>query len=616
MNVALLLVLFILSLCCTVAQGRNLYPSCQGDERQGFAGAGGETTIFALPQKTRALTLVCLAYEVSSLMGGMKKGEKDPCYVPHQTEYLHRIVVRAATEDEATRKVNVTDFDVKDLAGGSLGNVVIRLLGMSKVSLVFMNDATNHQCSLRIRAIISFAEQAEPTQQERLPVAVSVVPRTVYVKRSAMTTVLLRYPWGTNMHEAQSDVVKLVALSKECGTGYFDGHAMRIPSSFPPVNHLGDPATLGARDYYFDTPETYRVCYYGKGNQTGSEIAVIRVFDGNPTYYQMVSGQDEQGRVFVGAEATVKFYGYDLDTRPGGDSAKFVTDAEDCATAKPAGGVAESTDLGPGDSYGPGTTYTLWTWVLRKAGAFKLCYKRRNGVWTEVPSIADVDPEVASTSTSGATEPKHIPRPTDPVTKAECPMASTTPEAPWISYKSLKFTFNGTRLPKDLLKTLSQRFCIPRAALAVTHVTHDPDGRQVMYLSILCEDLGEAASCDTVERQNYILSLGQQKLTPLVGLGIASVEGSRHLFAFGDDVVVLKKYGGHILVLLITCLTVVVVVAMAVYGVLKYRESRQYFIQFGADDAEVEDMYATDGPDDLGYRRPRGVKDAVIEVEE
>nr|AGN32901.1 golgi/lysosome glycoprotein [Trypanosoma rangeli] len=616
MNVALLLVLFVLSLCCTVAQGKNLYPSCQGNERQGFAGAGGETTIYTLPEKVRALTLTCLAYEVSSLMGGMKKGEKDPCHVPHQTEYLHRIVVRAATEDKATGNVNTTDFDVKDLAGGSLGNVFIRLLRESTISVVFMNNAMNHQCSLRIRAVMSFAEQAEPAQQERLPVVVSVVPRTVYVKRSATTAVLLRYPRGTNMQEAQLDVVKLVALSKECATGYVDGHAMRLLSSLPSVNHLHDPETLGARDYYFDTPETYRICYYGKGNQTGSEIAVIRVFDGNPTYYQMISGQDEQGRVFVGAEATVKFYGYNLDTRPDGDRAKFVNDAEDCATAKPAGGVAEATDLGPGDSYGPGTTYTLWTWVLRNAGAFKLCYKRRNGVWTEVPSITDVDPDTASTTTSGATEPKHIPRPTDPVTKAECPMASTRPDAPWISYKSLKFTFNDTRLPKDLLKALSQRFCIPRAALAVTHVTHDADGRQVMYLSILCEDLGEEAFCDTVERQNYILSLGQEKLAPLVGLGIASVEGSRHLFAFGDDVVVLKKYGGHLLALLITCVTVVVVMAMAVYGVLKYRESRQYFIQFGADDAEVEDMYATDGVDDLGYHRSRGVKDAVIEVEE
>ncbi|RNF26185.1 golgi/lysosome glycoprotein [Trypanosoma conorhini] len=147
-------------------------------------------------------------------------------------------------------------------------------------------------------------------------------------------------------------------------------------------------------------------------------------------------------------------------------------------------------------------------------------------------------------------------------------------------------------------------------------MTHDSDGHQVMYLSILCEDLGEAASCDTVERQNYILSLGKQQLALLVGPGIASVEGSRHLFAFGDDVTVVKTYGGHLLAVLITCLTVVVVVAMAVYGVLKYRENRQYFIQFGADDADVEDMYAADGPDGLGPPRRRVVKDAVIEVEE
>ncbi|RNF26184.1 golgi/lysosome glycoprotein [Trypanosoma conorhini] len=414
MNLAPLLTLFLLSLCCPVAQGVNLYPSCQGGELQGSADAGGETTIFALSQKTRALKLTCLAYEVSSLMGGMKKGAKDPCGVAHQTEYLHRLVIRAATEDKASGKVNLTDFDVKDLAGGSLGDVVIRLPGPSRLSLVFMNNAVNRRCSLRIRAIMSYTEKTEPTQQESLPVAVSVVPRTVYVKRSATTSVFLRYPQGTDMRAAQSDVVKLVDLSKECATGGAGGHIMRLPPSLPPMPHLGDPATLGLRDYYFDTPETYRVCYYGNGTQTGAELAVIRVFDGNPAYYQVVSGQDEEGRVFVGAKTTVKFHGYDLDTRPGGDRAKFVSDSEECATAKAAGGVSEATNLGPGDSYGPGTTYTLWTWVLREAGAFKVCYKRRNGVWTEVPSITDVGPDAAAAPTPGATDPKRVPRPTDP----------------------------------------------------------------------------------------------------------------------------------------------------------------------------------------------------------
>ncbi|KAH9599953.1 hypothetical protein LSM04_004615 [Trypanosoma melophagium] len=610
--------LLFLSLGCSLVQGSNLYPSCEGKEVQGSAGAGGEVTIHEIPSTVRNLTLTCLVYEVTSLTGGLNRDGWDPCSVPHQTEYLHRLVIRAKKENKNTGNSVVTDYDVKDMAGGSLGDISIRLPDAGKFSLVFMNKGNNARCTLQIRAIISYLQSAKEAQSTHLPVVVSVIPRTVYIRRTSTTKFILRYPKGADVHKARRDIVTLKSLDKECADNISEGSDMRLPSSKSEFNSFEDPSTLGERDYFFDRPETYRVCYRARGDTLSTELAVVRVFDGNPSYYQIIDGQDKDGRVLVGVKTTIKFHGFDLDTRPEGDRAKFVWDSEDCATASPAGGVPEDTDLGPADDYGPATTYTLWTWVLRQGGAFKICYKRRHGLWTEVPSVTDLGYNTAPTAAPGSANNSVIPQPTDPVTKKGCPMApENTRENPWVSYEAIRLTLNTTRLPADFLKRVSQTFCIPRAALAVTHITHNMERRQVVYISILCEDLGEARPCDTLERQNYILSLGKANSSILTDLSIVSVKGINSLFAFGDDPLFVKGDRDHTLVISLTCLTVVLVTAMTVFGVLKYRENRQYFVQFGTDDDDVADMYETSVPVGRGGSTGRSaIKNSVIEVED
>ncbi|PWV17931.1 putative Golgi/lysosome glycoprotein 1 [Trypanosoma cruzi] len=615
MKTSLFLALLLFSVCCPVVQGGNLYPRCQGEELLGTADAGEESIFFKIRRYSKALTLTCLAYEVISI-SDVGRGERDPCQVEHQTEYQYRLVIRATMVDEATGKIIETDYDVKGLAGGSLGDLLIHSAELSKFSLVFMNKATNVRCRLRIRALMSYTERTKPFEREGLPVVIGLEPTSVYRNRSSTTKLFLSYPSGTNMQEAQSDVVKLTNLEKECADEHSQGHAMRPQPTPQSMEFIDDTSLVGLRDYYFDSSETLRICYHKKGKSVGAELAIVRVFECNPYGYEVVKGQDDEGRVYVGVETTIKFYGYDLDTRDLGDRAKFANDFEDCATAPPAGGVPEGLPLAPAESYGPGTRYTLWTWVLREGGFFKVCYKTRDGAWVEVPNIIDVAYDAPSTYAPGSSSPPSIPRPRDPITQEECPMAIERPGEPWTVYKSLKLTFNESKISEEYLLVLSRAFCIPRSALAVTRMTHDGEGHQVIYLSILCEELGDAAPCDTVERQNYILTLGKSNSTILSDIGILSVEGSRHLFAFGDDTVTMKGTGGRVMTLLITCATVVLVAAMAVYGVLKYRENRQYFIQFGNDDAEVEDMYAASDPRNTEHKGPLPVKDAVIEVEE
>ncbi|ORC85146.1 golgi/lysosome glycoprotein [Trypanosoma theileri] len=622
MKLILVFLISLLSFCCSLVHGSSLYPSCEGQEVQGSAGAGGEVTIHEIPKKLKNLTLTCLVYEVTSLTGGLNRDGWDPCSVPHQTEYLHRLVLRAKEKNKLTGNYDVTDYDVKDMAGGSLGDISIRLPEAGHFSLVFMNKGENPRCSLQIRAIMNYMESAKESQDAYLPVVVSVVPRAVYIRRTSTTKFILRYPKGTNMHKAKNDIVTLKGLDKECADNTSEGIGMRLPSVKSDFHSFEDPSTLGERDYFFDTPETYRICYRAKGDALSTELAVVRVFDGNPSYYQIVEGQDKDGRVLVGVKTTIKFHGFDLDTRPEGDRAKFVRDSEDCATASPAGGVPESTDLGPSDDYGPSTTYTLWSWVLRQGGAFKICYKRRHGIWTEVPSVTDLGYSAAGPPTTTApgdsNSPAVIPQPTDPITKKACPMAQeNTRENPWVSYEAIRMTLNTTKLPDDFLKKVSQSFCIPRAALAVTHITHNMEKRQVVYISILCEDLGETRPCDTMERQNYILSLGKENSSILTDLSIASVKGINSLFAFGDDPLFTKGNGDRTVVVLLACLTVIMVTGMIVFGMVKYRENRQYFVQFGTDDDEVADMYENDMPVGRGGTTGRSaIKNAVIEVED
>lgn len=62
----------------------------------------------------------------------------------------------------------------------------------------------------------------------------------------------------------------------------------------------------------------YRLCYRRSSEQIAHQSAILRVFASNPSHYEISAKEsdnkndtnDQSGRVIVGNEATIAFYGY------------------------------------------------------------------------------------------------------------------------------------------------------------------------------------------------------------------------------------------------------------------------------------------------------------------
>ncbi|RHW71097.1 Golgi/lysosome glycoprotein 1 [Trypanosoma brucei equiperdum] len=610
-------VALLLQLSHASVRALSLFPTCSENEYTGGGLPGKEWVVQRFDKPGRNLTIHCLAYEVKPVdTTNAKYMGPGPCQIDHQTEFSFRLFVRATYKDSKSGEQVTEEYDVKDMAGGSLSDVAIRLAHKSDLSLVFANTAANHECGLEARVSFRFTHDAKVAAVSDVPVLVGVQPRIVHAKNSVPTRFIFRSSDSTKGGVSEREEFFLISAKEECSTSTgSNSYLMSHPSS-PPLfdeDFTGaNTSTFAARDVFIDTARAYRICSRKANTEDVTEVGVVRSFEVNPSYYQVVGGQNADGKVYVMKRTTIKFYGSDLDTRPRRNQAKFVSDTEDC-DASAAGGVPETLALEPEDRFGPKATSVLWSWVLKRGGAYKVCFKRTGMPWVEVPSIDIVNSAADITNADGNITYR---QPVDPVTKELCPMAPpNTPENRWSMYNSIMLTLKSKTLPSNYLQTLSKALCVPRTAMALSRVTHGKDGRVRLFISIFCEELGEDRTCDTVERQNYIISASKQGSEALAAAGIESAEGSRDMFALGDDPNPRMGWG-RVLSIFAICGTVVAVACLVVYGVLKYRENRQYFVNFGVEDEDVDDMYISNIPTAGAAVNSAGTKGSVIEVED
>ncbi|CCW62457.1 unnamed protein product [Phytomonas sp. EM1] len=268
---------------------------------------------------------------------------------------------------------------------------------------------------------------------------------------------------------------------------------------------------------------------------------------------------------------------------------KLVDDTDSCKDGAPSAGLPINTNLYPKNNFGPNTTYAFWTVVTKKSGSYKVCYKRRGEEWTEIPSIHIAWPQVGPTQNS---TPTSFPIPIDPVTKEACPTAPTGGD-PWVDYSSLRFKMKK-RKPMDVFANMIVNlFCVPRSAFTIIRMTHEIDGQQVVYVVFACSGVllkdGRPA-CDTIERSNYAVTLSKVNSTLLQVNDIDEISGSTSIASAGDDPDVSPRVRSFFPTLII-CITALACSGMLVFAVLKYRERRQYFVQFGMDDDGIDDMY-------------------------
>lgn len=640
-RLCLTLLVTLTALLACVVQGKNLYPACDGEELKTSAGAGESVTVLRGTTEGTAFTLTCFAHEVTSVRGNQKDPSKDHCKIPHQTEYPYRLLVRAEyTDDSGTQRKR--DFDLRDLSGGSVDGVTMRMNYPSRFSVIFVNVANAAGCTLSFHALLTYSVTT-PTPKESVdfgyvPSVVAVRPATIYSGQPA--TLVLQFPETIDPTSNTRDRVFLIPLKERCESAMTISSmdTGSLPPSFSPLNP-GSVYTAWSK--HFSESGSYRLCHESRGKVSATvELAVLTSFSSNPAYFDILEGATSSGQVFTGVPVTVKFFGSDLDTRPNGDKAKLVEEDETCREGKAAGGVPVGTDLGPSDNFGANTTYSLWTMTILYGGAYKLCYQRAGmEAWAEVPYISTVDPGTAADTKETESA---VPTPKNAETGDLCPMAPLPLEGrPWVKYQSVKLVMMATKTVQELTDTVVSLFCVPRSAFSITRLTHNKQREQVVYLAFMCDNVTSregALVCDNTERANYAVSLGDSKTSELLKqYQIQSITGSTSMATSDDDPSLIPRQGSSTVGTLLVCLTVLGVVWMVAYSVAKCREKRQYMVQFGMDDADIDDMYAAGdvplsgavasfpaercyelGPmtPPANHSRGAGVRDAMIEMED
>ncbi|GET86003.1 golgi/lysosome glycoprotein, putative [Leishmania tarentolae] len=603
------------ALSASAEDAKRLYPACGATEHSTSAGSQVTSTLYSFSGRTDSLTLTCLAYEVVSVK--TNQADKDYCLVEHQTEYMYTLSIQAVytTDNGATVARN---FSIRDMKGGSLTELAVAMPMRSRFSIVFTNLATDPRCNLQVRALLSYEMEDKGSTGNSIPTVVAVSPNTVYSKNTDRSVLVLDH--GVGQVPNSNDIVSLVDLSKgTCERPDGDVLYMDYYTTIPATVHVyGNRTQFSVRATTFHEPNTYRVCYRAQSSTLATQIGVITVYAGNPAYYNIVDGLNEKGEVLVGTEATIRFYGYDLDTRKNGDEAKFVDFTSECDTGNPAGGVPLADDLEPEDNYGPNTTYSLWKWTMTEGGSYKVCYKRKAvNVWTEVPFIEDV---VIADRPGESTTQAPVPVPTHPSTHAECPKATETAESPWPKLKSAKIVLKTKNLPGNFLSTLSNLLCLKRSMFTLAYLKHNSQGKQVVFLVLNCEEDQNATvrECSSIERLNYFVSLSKEQLE---NHGIESVQGSTYMLALEED----RETGSNVFGLILLCVSILAAAGMVVFAVGRYLERRHHFVQFGLDDDDIDDMYDFDAAprsvmrnqyDVTHQAEPTRIANSVIEIED
>lgn len=568
----LLLAFTVACLLGTVALGGSLYPSCGGKEKSVTAKAGKEEILYTFDDRAKLINFTCLAYEVRSILEKekWKSNPKDHCLVEHQTEYNYDLFLRATFKADGAKTTR--DYRIRDIAGGSIAGMTVRLPKLSKFAIVLKNLATDKRCKLEARAIFDVEDMDDDDDNEvsnpiPTPALVGVHPPIIYATNSRPSYFVLKHP-ADEHSKAEDDVLTLADFDESCGSTRSSkrlSYEKDLPATHEPTNQL----SLAAYSYKFQAVGMFRLCYRRPSDPTkaATEIAVIAVFSGNPAYYETVAGASADGAVLVGTMVTIKFYGHNLDSRPGGDRAKFVDDSSNCSHGSPAGGVPESSDLGPSDDYGPNTTFTLWQWMMVRGGSYRVCYKRRDAEWTEVLSIREAGP-------GNAPHGDEYPTPVNPNSHEKCPMApAATPEDGWENYRSVRIVMGRkVRYVQTILDVVANVFCLPRAAFSIVHLTHDDKGRTVAYVVFLCEGIKKedgTAACSSYERSNYAVRLSRLDSERMLNSGIVEVTGIPSFLALHNENITYQR--GYATVALSVCIALFLLTAASFLTVMKFR---------------------------------------------
>ena len=568
-------------LCVSTVSADSLYPKCSGTVLEDRAPQTQPERILKTLEDGKLMKGVrvsCVAFAVRSL------SSSGVCEIPHQTQYPFRLFLRATgiTNDN---KPYTNEYDIRDTVGGSVNRLTVTSPYASKFEVVFQNAAQNKDCMLGIRAIIT-ATELTGTDDANAPTIVGVDPQTVY--QNSPTHFVLKHSTNPTSSESSNDIMFLVPIESLCTDTITRTSLSKESDAETLKKYLtGYGSNTAAYDVWVSSKpaaDNYRVCHAtdGKG---GSEIALLTVFKGNPNYFDVVTGDDSEGKIFVGSPVTIKFFGYDLDTRPNRDLAKLVDDSHSCDAGGPAGGVPIATDLGPADSYGVDTTFTTWTFTITKGGSFRVCYKRAGSSWVDVPSIDELPAGAAPT-----VPPAPAPIPTNPVNGKSCMLATVRKDAP--TYPTmLKLTLAAADVPSYFRSVLSEVLCVAALSLSFIPVPQEPGaGGAVLYMDIYCDP----KVCSAQDRKDYLLEIAKQQTAEYKSLGISAVEevANKGINGFTKDFLNndLEARRHHGLVLIIMCLTLVALAALGVYGWVQYKKNQHHFIQFGVgvDDEDLE----------------------------
>lgn len=575
------------------SRNKNLYPRCATTELSAQASGGQTVSLQKLTINPSELIVACIAADVATI-GGTESDKA--CTIAHQTDYAYRLFLTATYQDPNTNGVNSIDYELKDVMGGSANRLHIRLPAAGTYELRFANLAASSGCVLKARAMLEVESGTSDPSSTPPPALVAVQPSVLYVASRSSTSFVFRHIRSSV--GASADSVLLIETARQCSSLTATSAEGLEMSYVPPsaaataLAGMPDPQSLSVQRHYFEQTGTFRVCYAVGTRSSWSEVAMLSVFSGNPSYYTFESGQGPQGQIYTNREITIRFHGFGLDTRQGGDQAKFVEDGKSCEDGLPAGGVKVATDLGPADDWGPSTTYTEWKWTLLAGGAYKVCYKRKDHPWVEVPSLAEVGPGAID-----ITFPPQgpVPTPTDPITHDDCPMAPNGADnTRAFTNTILKVVLTTTKVPASYLSTLSQALCLPVSSISIVRQKTSDEGIQ-LWIDVNCDAKESNAKlpCDPQERKNYAVHLSETSspIAARLKWKSATQTSQDDIFAEGDPaggltgLLANKKSRGAFF---IGCATLLIVVGLVVFGVLKYKEKQHYFIQFGVDEDDVD----------------------------
>lgn len=602
----------VLAVVVTLAAAGNLYPRCGGNIMEATLSAGTEKTLRTVAKEHSRLEVTCVAVEVERID---KSSDECAARENKNDNADFRLYLLAKWLQDGDEK-SMT-WDLSDTIGGSVQRLRYSLSHKAQFQLVAAH--TGDRCAIRVRALFEYtlSSQTEEEKSQLLPVMTGMFPITAYADRRSTDSFFMFKILGG---PGPNDHVTVIPGLFNCRDNGADGSPATLTTKMEYTRVSGrvvkNPELHSFWKYKFTSSGNFRICY--KYRDLSPElVAIVTTFGGNPGYFTVADGAGAQGEIFLNVPTTVRFYGDELDTRPGGDQAKFVVDSASCQFGNPAGGVAVASDLGPGDTFGLGSTFADWHFVLKEGGVYRVCYKRKGHEWTEVVSIDDL-PREARHSTP-APLPDDLPPPTHAVTHKECDMAphrDNEPEGP--TY--LQLSISTPELSKTFRQDLAQTMCVPTEVVDIIATNHF-GGSLVVTLDFVCHGVLINHPCSGRERKNMLLYRVNKlkdadivKELKIFAIAELKVEG---VMAISDD-----KYETQVevrdskrspLATFMICVTVLAVCAAGVWGFKKYREGHPQFIQFGLDDDD-DDANEVDDPATLPPLPTKGSGSAAVSI--